>query len=232
MRVLGLIPARGGSKGIPGKNIKQLNGIPLIGYTIKSALASIELANVIVSTEDDQIAEIANALGVETPFIRPQSLASDESPTIDTVIHALESMEKLGQSFDAVCLLQPTVPFRNEGSIDAAIQKFIKAGSESLISVRKVPHIYNPHWTFVESDDKGFLEIATGDQKIVTRRQALPTAYHRDGSIYITSTDIIRSKKSLYGEKITFLQNDEAVDINIDEESDWEKAVQYIRYER
>src|SRR4051812_925315 len=110
MRVLGIIPARGGSKGVPRKNVRMLEGKPLLAYTADSALSSTLLTRTIVSTDDPEISEVARALGLDTPFMRPAELAQDETPTFPVVLHAVIAMEAMGDKFDAVCLLQPTNP--------------------------------------------------------------------------------------------------------------------------
>jgi CMP-N-acetylneuraminic acid synthetase len=170
MKILAIIPARGGSKGVPGKNIKLLNGKPLLAYTAEIALQSDYLTAIMVSTEDESIAAVAKSLGIKVPFVRPLALAQDDTPTIDVIIHALQWYEKQTIFFDAVCLLQVTSPFRTVGFLDKAIEKFIASGCDSLVSVQKVPHEYNPHWTF-EVNDEGNLKIATGEIKIIPRRQ-------------------------------------------------------------
>lgn len=226
---MGLIPARGGSKGIPRKNLKALAGKALILYTIEAALASDCLDTVLVSTEDPEIAAVSREAGAEIPFMRPVELASDTAPTIDTVLHTLRSLEGQGRLFDAICLLQPTVPFRTTGDIDQAIQTFQNQQADSLISVRSVPHQYNPHWVF-EPDQNGFLKLATGEDKIITRRQALPPAYYRDGSIYLTRWSVLRDQQDLYGKTITYCVLEDSPKVNIDTIEDWEKAEQLLHH--
>ncbi|MGO4906213.1 acylneuraminate cytidylyltransferase family protein [Flavobacterium sp. W20_MBD1_R3] len=228
MRILGIIPARGGSKGVPLKNSKLLNGKPLLAYTSEIALQSTYLTEVILSSDDLQIIEVAKQWGVHTPFIRPTELAQDTTPTIDVIIHALEWYEKQAVSFDAVCLLQVTSPFRTVQFLDAALEKFIVSGCDSLVSVQKVPHEYNPHWTF-EVNAEGNLTVATGEEKIISRRQELPETYHRDGSIYITKTEVLLHQHSLYGKSISFIESSPELYVNIDTMADWEKAEQMIK---
>ena len=224
MKILGLIPARGGSRGVPGKNIKPLNGKPLIAYTIEAALKSSSLNRLIVSTDDADIAEISKKYGAEVPFKRPAELATDTSPSIDTVMHALDFFSREDVHFDAVCLLQPTVPFRAENDIDSAIQKFINTEADSLISVREVPHEYNPYWTFVAQSDSDFLCLAVGETKIISRRQDLPRAYYRDGAVYITRTGVIQNRRSLYGNRIAYFESTGMQAVNIDTREDWQNA--------
>jgi CMP-N-acetylneuraminic acid synthetase len=228
MRILGLIPARGGSKGVIRKNLKNLNGVPLIAYTIKRAMESSQLTKVVVSTEDEEIATISKELGAIVPFLRPKELAQDQSPTIDTIIHALEYFRDKGEDFDAVCLLQPTVPFRGKGAIENAISQFKTTKADSLISVQEIPHQFNPNWAFVAENDSEFLTLANGEKEIISRRQELPKAFYRDGSIYITKSDVLLEKKSLYGEKISYLENIGEPLINIDTIKDWALAEQFI----
>ena len=228
MKILAIIPARGGSKGVPGKNIKLLNGKPLIAYTTEIALQSKFLTEVIVSTEDEQIIDVAKSLGIKVPFIRPEHLAQDTTPTIDVIIHALEWYENQNIFFDAVCLLQVTSPFRTVEFLNKAIEKFIVSDCDSLVSVQKVPHEYNPHWTF-EVNSAGTLKIATGETEIIPRRQELPTAYHRDGSIYITKSKVLLEEHSLYGKSTAFIESEPDFYVNIDTLQDWEKAEEMIQ---
>jgi CMP-N,N'-diacetyllegionaminic acid synthase len=228
MRILAIIPARGGSKGVPGKNIKLLNGKPLLAYTSEIALQSKQLTEVVVSTEDEQIITVAKSLGVKVPFIRPMALAQDNTPTIDAIIHALRWYEKQNVFFDAVCLLQVTSPFRTVDFLDKAIEKFTASGCDSLVSVQRVPHEYNPHWTF-EVDATDNLTIATGETEIISRRQELPIAYHRDGSLYITKTKVLLEAHSLYGKSTAFIESDAEFYVNIDTMQDWEKAEKMIQ---
>ncbi|MGM1056404.1 MAG: cytidylyltransferase domain-containing protein [Bacteroidota bacterium] len=228
MKILGLIPARGGSKGIPGKNIKLLAGKPLLEYTFESAKASALLSRVILSTDDPEIIRTAEKIGLEVPFIRPKKLAEDTTTSLEVIKHALEELKINGEEYDAVCLLQPTTPFRETGLIDSAIKKFTEGNFDSLISVREVPADFNPHWVFEEKDGK--LQIATGEQEIIPRRQDLPKAYHRDGAIYITKTSILTDQNSLYGKNIGFINTTGSPYVNIDIPKDWEEAEQLIKF--
>ncbi|RKS45150.1 N-acylneuraminate cytidylyltransferase [Gillisia mitskevichiae] len=222
MKILGIIPARGGSKGLKRKNILPLGEKPLLQYTCESARNSKLLTKVILSSDDEEIIEVAKGLGLEVPFKRPDNLAQDTTTSLEVVKHALQYFKDKGESFDAVCLLQPTTPFRESELIDKAIQKFISDSPDSLVSVREVPHEYNPHWIFEEKE--GRLSIATGEKEIITRRQELPKAYFRDGAIYLTKTSMILNQNSLYGKNIGFIDTTDSPYVNIDTPSDWEKA--------
>ena len=226
MKILGLIPARGGSKGLPGKNIKLLGGKPLLQYTVESAKKSELLDREILSSDDPEIIAVAKELGLEVPFLRPEDLAGDATTSLEVIKHALKELSSQGEEYDAVCLLQPTTPFRSAGLIDAAIEKFTKGGYDSLISVREVAAEFNPHWIFEEKD--GNLQIATGEKEIISRRQDLPKAYHRDGAIYLTKTSVILEQNSLYGDRIGFIETTGSVYVNIDTEEDWEDAEKLV----
>jgi len=224
LKILGLIPARGGSKGVPRKNIKILGDKPLIQYSIDAAKAAQDIDLVMVSTDDGEIAAISREGGAAVPELRPKHLASDRSPTIDTVIYTLNYYEKQGRHFDAVCLLQPTAPFRTVEDIDKAIATLKRQKTDSLISVLPVPHEYNPHWTFEVDEMQNCLKIATGEDYIIPRRQELPTAYHRNGAIYLTKASVILNQRSLYGESIGYYIMSAENHVNIDTLEDWKKA--------
>ncbi|MBF4470308.1 cytidylyltransferase domain-containing protein [Flavobacterium sp. HJJ] len=226
MRVLAIIPARGGSKGVPGKNSKLLGGKPLIAYSIEQAIASNSFAKIIVSTDDEAIAQIAIDFGAEVPFIRPSELANDTASSIDVVQHTIGFLASKNEFFDAVCLLQPTSPFREKGFITKAISKFSSTDSDALVSVLPVPHEYNPHWIF-QADTSGMLQIATGDKEIIKRRQELPQAFFRDGAIYLTKLASIK-KGTFYGEKLSYIESNPYLYVNIDTMEDWIQAEQKL----
>lgn len=222
MRFLALIPARGGSKGVPKKNSKLLGKLPLIEYTLNAVKDSKLVTQTIVSTDDEEIAILAEICGYKPPFMRPAEWAQDTSTSLEVVQHAIAYFESQHLFFDAVCLLQPTSPFREKGSIDKAIEKFISSGADSLVSVLEIPHEFNPHWAF-EENENGLLKIATGEEEIISRRQNLPKAFHRDGSIYITKTEVIKNG-SLYGKSIAYIESNPKFYVNIDTLKDWETA--------
>jgi N-acylneuraminate cytidylyltransferase len=229
MRILGLIPARGGSKGVPGKNIKLLAGKPLLAYTAEPALKSRLLTKVLLSTDSAEIAEVGKQLGLYVPFLRPAELALDTTPTLPAVQHALEFLKSIGEEFDAVCLLQATNPLRKPEDIDSAIKKFIGGNYDSLFSMLEVPLEYNPYWTFLENE-KGLLHLAIGGgTEPLSRRQLLPKAYHREGSIYISKTQVVMSCNSLFGDKIGGYLLKTEFPINIDTMEDWAKAEEYFK---
>ncbi|MFN9583044.1 MAG: cytidylyltransferase domain-containing protein, partial [Bacteroidota bacterium] len=148
MKILSIIPARSGSKGVPGKNTKLLGGKPLIAYTIESAKQSKWLTDIVVSTDSESIATLAREHGAVVPFIRPAELATDSAKSIDVVVHTLTELQNQNKLYDAVVLLQPTNPFRPAGLLDEAIERFNKTTCDALVSVVPVPHEYNPLWVF------------------------------------------------------------------------------------
>lgn len=228
MKILGIIPARGGSKGVPGKNIKMLGGKPLIWYSFEMAKKTNLFSDIILSTEDEEIVNVGRGLGISVPSLRPKELAEDHTKSIDVVIHCINEQLKFGFSYDIVILLQPTSPFRDPLLIENAIKIYEHRNADSLVSVRKVPSHYNPHWLF-ESDEKNMLKIATGEKEIISRRQELPDAFYRDGQLYITSVDVLLKKHTFLGEKLTYILNEsEGSSINIDTMDDWYKAEAYI----
>jgi CMP-N,N'-diacetyllegionaminic acid synthase len=226
-KVLGIIPARGGSKAVPHKNMKPLGGRPLIWYTIVSALGSCLLDRVMVSSDDS---ETLNFVGlfpeIEIPFARPASLASDHTPSFDVVHHAVEHYSARGTDFDYVCLLQPTSPFRSKNLIDQCIQHAIDMNADSLVTARKIPHQYNPYWAFA-ADQRSQLSLVVKGCNIIPRRQDLPVAYYRDGCIYVTKTSLLQQGLLLGGQMVGF-ENNKSPHINIDTQADWEAAEKLI----
>lgn len=222
MRVLGIVPARGGSKGIPGKNVRPLGGKPLLAHTAEAALAARRLSRVVLTTDDEKIAEVGRSCGLEVPFLRPAELARDDTPTLPVLQHAVAELEKTGDRFDAVCLLQPTSPFRRAGDIDGCIELLETEGLDAVVSVLAVPPEHNPHWVYFR-DGGGLLRLATGEDQPIPRRQELPPAFHRDGSVYVTRRDVLMEGNSLYGRRLGgFLADSRSV--NLDTPADWERA--------
>lgn len=227
-KILGIIPARSGSKGVPGKNIRLLAGKPLIHYTIQSALLSQNLTTIIISSDDQEIINVSRKyVKVEAPFLRPAELSMDTTPTIEVILHALKYYKEIGKTFDYVCLLQPTSPFRKDNLIDKAINKILRTDGDSLTTIRKVPNRYNPHWTFEMEDD--LLSVSTGAKSIIPRRQELPDAWYRDGKIYISRVELVQKGYLLGGKMVGFINEDEP-DVNIDTWEDWKLAEQLLSH--
>lgn len=218
MRILGLIPARGGSKGVPRKNLTEVAGRPLVAYTIELARQAKHLDRVVVSTDDDEIAEVSRAYGAEVPFLRPVDVATDQAPMLAVVQHALERLRADGDVFDAVCLLQPTSPLRPSGLIDDCIERFTAAGATSVVTVREVPHTYNPGWVMT-LDPSGHGQWPGGASDPAARRQDLVPAYYRDGLVYLVTAEAARGG-SLYGDALVPLRTFDLPDCNVDTAGD------------
>lgn len=226
MKILGLIPARGGSKGVVGKNIKELGGKPLIAYTIEAARQSGVFTEIFVSTDSDNIAAVSKEYGVKVPFLRPAALALDTTPMLDVIRYTVEFYQKENVQFDAICLLQPTCPFRKPSHIKDAVLLFEQGKYDSLISVQEVPQKYNPHWVFVEKQS-GELELFTKEKQPIARRQDLPNTFIREGSIYIFRQNTLDQYQNIYGNSIGYyLIKDETV--NIDSMEDFTRAVELM----
>lgn len=232
MNVIGLIPARAGSKGVPRKNIRVLGGKPLLWYTAQAALASRRLSPVILSTDDPEIAAIGRSYGLQVPFLRPAELGTDSMPMLPVVRHAVAALEAANQHIDAVCLLQPTAPFRAAGLIDACIDLLVDSGADSVVTMKEVPHEYHPHWVYF-ADEQGLFHLSTGEAQPTSRRQDLPTAFHREGSVYVTRRDVVMEGNSLYGDRLVgYRIEPEAASVGIDTMADWARAEATIALRR
>lgn len=191
MRVLGVIPARGGSKGVAGKNIRPLHGRPLIAYTIAAARGASRLARCIVSTDDAAIARMAREHGADVPFVRPAELATDRAASLGVMQHALHAVEEAerGAPYDAVLMLQPTTPFRTAADIDGALELLERSGADSVISVVDVAGHHPARMKYLEGDrliDPPFAEAVENQP-----RQELRPMYIRNGAIYATRRDVL-----------------------------------------
>ncbi len=188
MRVLGIVTARGGSKGIPGKNIAPLGGRPLLAWTAEAAKAS-TLASVVLSTDDPAIAAVGRDCGLDVPFLRPAHLAQDDTPTLPVL---LDVLDRLGGDWDAVFILQPTNPLRTTADIDGAIALLRQTGADSVIGYTDVGERHPARMKTLDAEGRvhnpPFAEAFEGQ-----RRQDLPTLHLRDGSVYVTRTLVLRS---------------------------------------
>jgi CMP-N,N'-diacetyllegionaminic acid synthase len=218
MRVLGLIVARGGSKGLPRKNVLPLGDHPLVGYAAKAAVRAKSLSKVIISTDDREIADAAAAYGAEVPFLRPARLADDTSPVLETVLHALTELERTGSSFDAVCLLQPTTPFRTPADIDAAVA--ILDQTPDADSVVAVAAVVDQHPRRLRRIENGWLVqyLPDGGDREGQQRQdhSDDSAYRRNGALYLTRRLVLMEQRSLYGSRVLPYLMPENRSVNID----------------
>lgn len=224
--VLGLIPARGGSKGIPGKNIYPLKGKPLLAYTCEAAIQSKQLQRVILSTDSQEIADVGSKYGVEVPFLRPERYAQDNTPSMDVVLHALDWLQKSENWIpDVVVLLQPTSPLRKAVHIEQALQTFHEKQAETVVSVVKVPHRFSPY-TIQKLHNGSLHDFWEEDVPFDRfRRQDIPELYARNGpAVLITRTEVIQQSKSFYGKKVIPYIMEEKYSIDIDDMSDLQLA--------
>ena len=199
MRVLGVVIARGGSKGIARKNVTMLCGKPLLQYTADAALAANRLSRVILTTENDEIAEVGKECGLQVPFMRPDELAQDDTPSLPVIQHAVQFMQQQGEQFDAILTLQPTNPLRRASDIDGAIDLLESTGADSVISFVDVGEKHPARMKYIEPDgrvvDPPFAEDFEGQP-----RQDLPPLYLREGSIYLTRTEVLMQQNSFKGD--------------------------------
>ena len=219
--ILAIIPARGGSKGVKRKNIKELNGHPLIYYTIKAALRSKYINRVIVSTDDCEIEKVAKSNGAEVPYLRPKELAGDNSSTVDVVIELLNHL-KISEKYipEYIMVLQCTSPLRDTKDIDNSIEKLISSEFDGIVSVCEAK--INPYWTNVLKGDK--LEYFIEDGKYIIRRQDLPKIYNLNGAIYFVKREVFEIEKTFEVSNLTAYIMDEQSSIDIDNEMDFKIA--------
>jgi CMP-N,N'-diacetyllegionaminic acid synthase len=213
MSTFALIPARGGSKGIPRKNVKLIAGKPLIVWTIEAALRSSLLNAVVVSTDDPEIAAVALQAGAQVPFMRPAALAQDQTPGLDPVLHALNQLPQ----YDSVLLLQPTSPLRTTDDIDGCLNLAIQKKTPSVVSVNEAGT--HPYWTFRLSADQTMVRFV--DTAPVARRQDLPEVFSLNGAMYFAEANWLRRSGSLVGvETLAYVMPIEH-SVDLDTPFDW-----------
>lgn len=223
-KILAIIPARGGSKGIPSKNIIEIYGKPLIQYSIESANSSKYIDRTIISTDDLKIKEVAEQCGGDVPFLRPEELAQDTSKTIDCLVHGIEWLKNIGEEYDYLVLLQNTVPLRKGYHIDEAIEKLIDSDERSLVSITEVEE--NPVLMRTLNEDgtvKNMLNVSS-----TIRRQDFPKFYRVDGAIYIQKLDEeFNLNTSLNDGKLAYIMKEE-YSVDIDTYLDIKKIEYYL----
>ena len=211
MNIISIIPARGGSKGIPRKNIKLLNGKPLTSYSIDASNSCSLIDDTYVSTEDAEISEISKGNNAEV-IERPDELASDDSSSIDVILHVLDYLENRGELPDLFVLLQPTSPLRTSEDIEASINLFLESDCDSLVSVCELDHRSLLNFSL----EDGFLVQNNNESLFNSRRQDIPTHYSLNGAIYITTPEFIRKNKSFYSDKTIphVMSKEKSIDID------------------
>ncbi|MCI9443084.1 MAG: acylneuraminate cytidylyltransferase family protein [Ruminococcus sp.] len=212
-KFLALIPARAGSKGIKDKNIIDLKGKPLIAYSIEAAKRSKYIDRVVVSTDGDDIASVAKDWGADVPFLRPDYLASDTAKTIDAVLHCIQELEKSGEKYDYLVLLQPTQPLRQGFHIDEAIEKILELEAQSLASVSKVKE----HPVLIRTiSENGELRNLL-DCSSTVRRQDFPDYYRVNGAIYINKINENLNEQTSLNDNVLPYEMSHEYDVDIDE---------------
>lgn len=220
-KILTIIPARGGSKGVKNKNIKLLGDKPLIAYSIEENKKSKYVDRVLISTDDDKIAQVASMYGAEIPFMRPSELATDTAKTIDVIIHCINWLKENENYYpDITVVTQCTSPLTTSWDIDRAIEKFIRLGCDSLTSVCLTEH--HPYWMFTL--EGSFMKPFMKEGQNLHRRQDLPNVYRQNGAIYIARTDGLLAEKNLEFGKISGYIMDNNKSVDIDTEIDFKLA--------
>lgn len=219
--ILIIIPARGGSKGIPRKNIKPLNGKPLIYYAIDTARAITEDENICVSTDDVEIKSVVEAYGLQVPFLRPDELSTDTAGTYEVLLHALDFYEQHGKQYKTVLLLQTTSPFRTAEQVKEALALYDQSDADMVVSVKDCPA--NPYYNVFEEDEKGYLHVCKGDGNIF-RRQDAPKVYEYNGAIYIIDAHTLkRTHMHKIQHRVKFVM-DAKSSFDLDTMEDWQMA--------
>lgn len=217
MKTLVIIPARGGSKGIPGKNIKPLGGKPLILYALENALSIADREDICVSTDSEEIRRVVEEAGVPVPFLRPAELAADNSGTYEVLLHALDYYESLGRRYDRIILLQPTSPFLRPEQVREAAAMWTP-DIDMVVSVKESGA--NPYYNLFETAADGFLEISKGDGRY-TRRQDAPKVWEYNGAVYvITVGSLRRGPLNTFQKRVPFLMP-AADSVDLDTPLDW-----------
>lgn len=223
MECLYIIPARGGSKGIPRKNIKLLGGKPLIAYTIDAAAEACRINGggyILLSTDDGEIADVARACGIAVEYMRPAHLGADTTGSREVVLDAMDWATQRGIKYDCVVLLQPTSPFRMASDIVAAEAMYAE-GVDMVVSV--CPSDANPYYNLFELDDTGALRISKGDG-LLTRRQDAPPVYEYNGAVYVIRPESIRQMPlGAFPKRVPYIMPRER-SIDLDTPADWEMA--------
>ena len=227
MKILYLIPARKGSKGLPGKNTKMLGDKALIEYSIDFALSNMKDGDELcISTDDPKVQEISRCKGIQIPFIRPEELSNDKASSYDVIIHAMNFYEKLNKKFDTILLLQPTSPFRNQNDLIKLIKMFDDE-TDMVVSVKLAKE--NPYFSLFEQTEVGYLvKCKEGD---FDRRQDCPDVFAFNGSMYLINIESIKTSKISDFKKIKKIVMPDERSIDIDTLADWALAEYYMKNE-
>ncbi|MGE0592535.1 MAG: NTP transferase domain-containing protein [Vicinamibacterales bacterium] len=225
-RVLGLVPARGGSKGVPGKNVRPLAGHPLLEYVARAAQASGVIERLVLSTDDEAVADVGRQVGMDVPFMRPAALAADDTPMLPVIQHALQVLDAEGWRADLVVLLQPTSPLRRPEHIHEAVRQLRATGADAVVTVVPLPRHLSPDYVMRIED--GRLQPFLPEGARLTRRQDARPAYARDGTVYACWRTTLERFGSIYGADCRPLLVDPDDSLSIDTPSDWAEAARRL----
>lgn len=220
-RLLALVPARGGSQGLPRKNARTLGSRPLLGWTADAIRASGVTATAVLSTDDEELAEIGRSVGLEVPFMRPAELANATASALAVVEHALEWFAARGQEFDLVAYLQPTSPFRPATALSDAIERLRDSSVPGVIGVMKIDR--SPSVLFY-ADEIGRLSPLSQTQPVQTRRQDVRALLTPNGALYVTRTSVIRAERTLFPAGTVGMPMNQIASLDIDDATDWALA--------
>ena len=225
--VLGIVPARGGSKGLPGKNVRPLAGRPLLAYVAQAARESGVLDRIILSTDSDEIADVGRQAGLEVPFMRPAALAADETPMAPVLTHAVDALATAGWTADVIVLLQPTSPLRRAEHIREAVRLLRETGASAVATVVELPRYLSPD--YVMKIEGGVLKPFLPEGQTLTRRQDARPAYVRDGTVYACWRATLERFGNVYGDNCLPLVVEAAESLSIDTAADWAEAERRLR---
>jgi CMP-N,N'-diacetyllegionaminic acid synthase len=225
--VLGIIPARSGSKGIPNKNLRELAGKPLLVYTAEAARTAGVFDRIVLTTDSEEIAELGRSVGLEVPFLRPKELAKDDTPMLPVLQHAVRVLENEGWKPEIVVLLQPSSPLRKPNHIKDAVEILKREDCDSVVSVIEIPHVFAPQKAL--RTEGGFIRFWSEEAASITRRQQLETAYAREGTVYAVWRDVLMEKNSIYGDRCLPLVLPVEESLNLDTLDDWDRAEKKLK---
>jgi CMP-N-acetylneuraminic acid synthetase len=222
MNVLGIVPARGGSKGVPGKNLRPLAGQSLLAYTADAARRSGVIDRIVLSTDSEEIAAEGRRVGLDVPFLRPAALAADDTPMLPVLQHTIEALGASGWAPDLVALLQPTSPLRRPEHIRDAVNLLRESKADSVVTVVEVPRHLSPD--YVMRIDQGKLRPFLPRGAYITRRQDARPSYSREGTVYAIWPATVERFENIYGEDCRPLLIDQSESLSIDTAADWDTA--------
>lgn len=223
MKVLGIVPARAGSKGLVGKNVRPLHGKPLLYWVAQAMLSSPGITRALCSTDSEEIANHAREAGLDVPFLRPAELANDRSSVIEAVLDVVDKLEAIGEAFTHVLLAQPTSPTLMPEDISAALELLRTQGFDSVVSVTPIPHMFSPAAAFTVTTDGELVPLFSTDE-LAARRQDLPAYYARAGLLYLSSVERLRQTGNFYGGRLGLVKIDSFRAVSIDDANDFARA--------